>query len=381
MKVRVRRSELLSAVNKARAVITKKTVLPILSHFLLEAREEDSSSLLKITASDLRVNIECAIPCEIEEGGTITLSAERLSSVASTFPDEEVAISLVENRVVDIRCAKVRVKLFSMSPDDFPPVRTFEGIEPVVLPQKDLRDIFSKTSFAICTDQARYNLTGLLFELNEDKITCVSTDGRRMSLCRYQSDSLDSGLRKKVTIPGKVVTEVERLLQEEGNVEVFFDENQVAFSLGSVRLTSALIEGSFPNYEMVIPKKHDKEVLVGKDVFQESVARAKAMTNEKFNSVRLVIGGNQIILRVSTPDVGEFEEEIPAEYEGEEIEIAFNPDFILDVLRTLDTKEIALILKDATSPGVIKPVLEDTRGTKGVRISDDHINVIMPIRI
>ncbi|HOJ32093.1 MAG TPA: DNA polymerase III subunit beta [Candidatus Hydrogenedentes bacterium] len=381
MKVRVTRSELFDAVNKARTIVTKKTVLPILSHFLLEAKQQDSGSLLKITSSDLRVNIECSLPCEIEEEGLITLSAERLSSVMASFPEEEVVISLGENRVVDIRCAKIRMKLFSMSPDDFPPVRTFEGIEPIVLPQKDLRDLFIKTSFAICTDQARYNLTGLLFELSDNKITCVSTDGRRMSLCRYQSDSFDSRLRRKVTIPGKVITEVERLLQDEGNVEVFLDENQVAFSIGPVTLTSALIEGSFPNYEMVIPKKHDKEVIVDKAVFQESVTRAKAMTNEKFNSVRLYIAGNQIVLRVSTPDVGEYEEEIPAEYEGEEIEIAFNPDFILDVLRALETKELAFILKDATSPGVIKPVLEDDAGNKVGRISDDQIHVIMPIRI
>ncbi len=381
MKIRASRNDLYNAVNKVKTVITRKTVLPILSHILLEAKQDgNTGDSLTITSSDLRVNIECTIPCEVEEEGQLTISADRFFTAMSSFPDEEVTINLQENRVVEILCAKIKMRLFSMSPQDFPPVRPFEGVEPIKLPQKDLKELFEKTSFAICTDQARYNLTGLLIEIDDGKVTCVSTDGRRMALCRYRSDKIDSSMRRKVTVPGKVISEVQRLLQDDGEVQIFLDENQVAFSLDSVRLTSALIEGSFPNYEMVIPKKHDKEVFLDKGIFMESVVRARGMTNERFNSVRFNISANTMLLRVSTPDVGEYEEEIGAEYEGDDIEIAFNPDFVLDVLRTLDTETVAFILKDANSPGVIKPVLKDEKKDTP-KVSDDHINVIMPIRI
>ncbi|GMW01581.1 MAG: DNA polymerase III subunit beta [Candidatus Hydrogenedentota bacterium] len=368
MKIVIARQHLLDAVNKVKTVVSPKSALPILSHLLIEA----SDGRLKLTATDLKVSIECGIDCDVLEPGSMTVSAQRLQSILAELPEGEVTLTLGDNNVISLSRGKIQTKLFSMAPEEFPPVRSFDGIEPLVLPQMVLKTIFLRTSFAICSDQARYNLTGLLCELSDSQLTAVSTDGRRMSLYR-QVEGIPSGVDLKVIIPGKMISELERLLGDDQEVKVFIDETQAAFEFGSLRLVTALIEGTFPNYDMVIPKKHDKEAVFDTSAFLEAVRRTRTMTNDKFNSVRFILDGNVLTLRVVTPEVGEYEEEMPVEFGGGKLEIAFNPDFILDVLRRINSPKICLVLKDTMSPGVLKP-FEDGP-------SDNYLNVIMPIRI
>lgn len=368
MKIRIPRQDLLDAVNKVKTVVSAKSALPILSHILMEA----SGSSVRLAATDLKVSIECTVDCTVEEPGSLTVSSQRLASILSELPNEDILFELGENNVVSLECGKIQTKLFSMSPDEFPPIRTFEGVEPLVLEEKLLKKLFSRTSFAICTDQSRYNLTGLLFEMTEGKLTVVATDGRRMSLYS-EKEGIPEGIELKVIIPGKMVNELERLLGDEGQVQVLIDETQAAFKFGTIRLVTALIEGNFPNYDMVIPKKHDKEATLPTSAFLEAVRRTRTMTNEKFNSVRFNLGDDVMLLRVVTPEVGEYREEMPVSFNGAAMEVAFNPDFVLEVLRRIDTPEVSFVLKDATSPGLIRPVSDNENAT--------FLNVIMPIRI
>ena len=368
MKISISRQDLLEAVNKVKTIVSSKSALPILSHILMEASE----SSVKLSATDLKVSIECSVDCTVHESGSLTVSSQRLASMLQELPETDITLELTESNVIALECGQIHTKLFSMSPEEFPPIRSFEGVEPLVLPQKLLKKMFSKTSFAICSDQARYNLTGLLFEINGGKLIAVATDGRRMSLYS-EEEGIPDGISIKVIIPGKMIAELERLLSDDGDVSVFMDEAQAAFEFQAVRLVTALIEGNFPNYEMVVPKKHDKEVVLDTDRFIEAMRRTRTMTNEKFNSVRLVLNEGVLTLKVVTPEVGEYEEEMSIEYAGENAEIAFNPDFMLDVLRRLESEKTLLALKDAGNPGVVKP-----HGVEGVA---DYVNVIMPIRI
>ena len=368
MKITISRQELLDAVNKVKTVVSSKSALPILSHILMETGE----SCVRLSATDLKVSIECSIDCTVEQAGSLTVSSMRLASILSELPEADISLELSESNVISIECGSIHTKLFSMSPDEFPPMRDFAGIEPLVLGQDLLKKFFAKTSFAICTDQARYNLTGLLFEIADGKLTVVSTDGRRMSLYT-ESEGIPDGIEVKVIIPGKMIGELERLLGDEGEVQVFLDEAQAAFAFGSIRLVTALIEGNFPNYDMVVPKKHDKEALIETASFTDAMRRTRTMTNDKFNSVRFILEDNAALLKVITPEVGEYEEEMAIEYAGERVEIAFNPDFVLDVLRRIDTDKVCLTLKDAGNPGLLKAYADGP--------VDSYLNVIMPIRI
>ncbi|MDZ4861151.1 MAG: DNA polymerase III subunit beta [Candidatus Hydrogenedentes bacterium] len=368
MKIRIPRQDLLEAVNKVKTVVSPKSALPILSHILIEA--EDNS--LKLSATDLKVSIECTVDCTVTEPGSLTVSSQRLSSILTELPEGEISLDLAGNNVINLQCGKIKTKLFSMSADEFPPVRTFEGVEPLVMDQKVLKKMFQKTSFAICSDQARYNLTGLLCELADGKFTAVATDGRRMSLYS-EKEGIPKGVNIKVIIPGKMITELERLLSDSGEVQVFLDESQAAFQFDSLRLVTALIEGNFPNYDMVIPKKHDKEGVILTSTFMEAMRRTRTMTNDKFNSVRVTVNGPLMTLNVVTPEVGEYEEELECEFDGGAIDIAFNPDFVIEVLRRIETEKLSLVLKDGSSPGLLKPFEEKS--------SHQYLNVIMPIRI
>jgi len=368
MKITIPRHELLDAVNKVKSIVSSKSALPILSHILLETGE----SSLKLAATDLKVSIECTVDCTVDSPGAMTVSSQRISSMLAEMPNEDITLNLTDNNIIEITCGRIDTKLFSMSPDEFPPIRSFDGVEPLTFTQKTLKNLFLRSSFAICNDQARYNLTGLLFEITGGNLTVVATDGRRMSLNR-ETDGVPADIEAKVIIPSKMIHELERLLDDEEPVQVFLDESQIAFVFNNLRLVSALIEGTFPNYNLVIPAKHDKEVLVNTERFTEAVRRTRTMTNEKFNSVRFGFGGGMMTLKVVTPEVGEYMEELPIEYDGEVVEIAFNPDFVLDILRRIQTEQVAVVVKDAMSPGIMKP--------SNMGPDDLYINVVMPIRI
>ncbi len=368
MKIIIPKQDLLDAVNKVKTVVSAKSALPILSHILIEAEKGQ----IHLSATDLKVSLECSVDCEVKKSGSMTVSSQRLASILSELPNADITIELGESNVIRLECGKIHTRLFSMSPEEFPPARQLEDIEPFTLSQKLLREIFEKTSFAICTDQARYNLTGLLIELKNGVLTAVATDGRRMSLYKEDEGIID-GVNIKVIIPGKLIQELTRLLGDEGDVIIYLGENQAAFEFDSMRLTTQLIEGSFPNYEMVVPQKHDKKAKVDTAGFTEAVRRTRTMTNEKFNSVRFKLDSGVARLSVVTPEVGEYEEEFPVDYKGDPMEIAFNPDFLLDILKHIDTESTSLVLKDAMSPGIVKPTTEGA--------SDKYINVVMPIRI
>ncbi|MBI2425061.1 MAG: DNA polymerase III subunit beta [Candidatus Hydrogenedentes bacterium] len=368
MKITIPRQDLLETVNKVKSVVSSKSALPILSHIMMETGD----NVLRMTATDLKVSIECTVECMVEEAGSLTVSSQRLSSILAELPDDDITLTLGDKNVIELRCGRIETRLFSMSPDEFPPIRSFDGIQPLVFQQRTLKNLFTKTSFAICTDQARYNLTGLLLEFTGGRLTVVATDGRRMSLA-VEKDAIPVDAEFKVIIPSKMIHELERLLGDDAAVEVLIDESQASFVFDHVRLVTALIEGNFPNYDMVVPKKHDKEAVMDRVKFTEAIRRTRTMTNDKFNSVRFSLENGVVTLKVITPEVGEYQEDLEIDYDGDVVEIAFNPDFVLDVLRRIDSDKVCLVLKDAMSPGVIKPFTEAPQ--------DSFVNVVMPIRI
>lgn len=368
MKITISRQDLLDTVNRVKTVVSAKSALPILSHILIET----GPSQIRLAATDLKTTIETTVDCTVEKQGAVTVSAQRISSMLAEMPNEDITLHLTENNVIDLRCGKIQTKLFSLAAEEFPPVRGFDGIDSFNIQEGVLKRLFEKCSFAICTDQARYNLTGMLMELLRGKLTVVATDGRRMSLA-VEVENIPMEVDAKVIVPSKAVHELERLLGGDGNCQVMLDESHAAFSFGRTRVVTSIIEGNFPNYEMVVPKKHDKEVVLETSKFTEAMRRTRTMTNEKFNSVRVGVSEGWLSLKVVTPEVGEYQEEIPAEYSGENVEIAFNPDFVLDVLKHCQSEKVCLVLKDAQSPGVIKPFSEAP--------IDTYVNVVMPIRI
>jgi DNA polymerase III subunit beta len=229
-----------------------------------------------------------------------------------------------------------------------------------------------KTAFAISNDESRYVLNGIYMTLKEHKLTMVATDGRRLALVDEEVD-VPANSQGEFIVPAKAVNELNRLIQEKGEVEIRFSDNQAAFTLkddkeGSVLVITKLIEGNYPNYRQVIPAETKERIALPREEFLHALRRAEIMTSEKQNSVKLAFTKNNLAITANSPDVGEARESMAVNYKGKDIAIAFNPSYVIEPLSALNTDEVFLELIDELSPGVLK-------------INGPFLYVVMPMRL
>ena len=256
---------------------------------------------------------------------------------------------------------------FPAPEDEFPPLPKFEGAKVVTMRQKDLRDGLRKTSYAISTDETRYVLNGVLFSFKDNKLTLVATDGRRLAMAEIELEFPRSH-ESDLIIPTKAVTELQRLLTDDGDVKVSMSNGQIAFDLNKTLLVSKLIEGNYPNYRQVIPGEAKERVKLEREMFLNSLRRVSLLASDKSHSVKLNFSKNNLDITANTAGVGEAKESLAVPYKGREFSIAFNPEFLMAPLRALTEDEVFLDLIDEMSPGVLK-------------IQTPFLYVLMPMRI
>ena len=365
MKLTIQPQVLQRAVSNVYSIISTKTALPILANIMLESDNKG----LKLTATDLKISMECRCEAEVKLKGKITVPGAKLMGIVRELPDLSMSLELLETDVLYIECGKVKYRLNGVSPEEFPELPVFEGSKELTLDKEILKQLLEKVSFAVSTDQTRYVLTGVLFDISPDAIVAVATDGRRLSYGKIELEE-KLGFSERVIIPDKTVHELEKLVVGGGEVLVSFAENQLSFQFDDINLVSRLIEGNFPDYENVIPKGYENRLTVGTEDIMHTIRRAAVVASQKSNMVRMVIEGNQLEVVCSTPEVGEAREEVSVEYKGENVEIGFNPDYILDVLKHVDDESVVFELKDGVSPGLLRPG-DDNRFTY----------VIMPVKL
>ena len=363
MKFTVSKDNLLDGLQTVQNVVSTRTTLPILSNVLLQAADGQ----LRLTTTDLDVGVSGAVEAQIEKPGATTLPARRLATIVRELPAAEIHVDIDSKNVASIRCGQSFFKILGLPEEEFPPLPKFTGAKEFKLAQKELRDGLKKTSYAISADETRYVLNGILFSFKENKLTMVATDGRRLALLDIELE-FPRSQEVELIVPTKCVSELARLLGDEGEVKMMVGENQVAFELNDTLLVSKLIEGNYPNYRQVIPSEARERVTLEREQFLNSVHRVSLLASEKSNSVKLVFSKNNIEIAANTPDVGEARETLPVAYKGREFSIAFNPEFLMAPLRNLSNDEVYLDLIDEMSPGVIK-------------IQTPFLYVLMPMRI
>ncbi len=363
MKFSVSKEKLLAGLQTVQNVVSTRTTLPILSNVLLQASE----SQLRLTTTDLDVGVSGGVSAQIEKPGATTLPARRLATIVRELPAAEIQIDVDSKNVASIRCGQSFFKILGLPEEEFPPLPKFDDTRTFTISQQALRDALKKTSYAISTDETRYVLNGILFSFKENKLTLVATDGRRLALVDLEVE-FPRSQEAEIIVPTKAVTELGRLLGDEGDVRLSVGENQVAFQLGETLLASKLIEGNYPNYRQVIPGEAKERITLERELFLNAVHRVSLLSSEKSNSVKLVFSKNNIEIAANTPDVGEARESLAVAYKGREFSIAFNPEFLMAPLRALPNDEVYLDLIDEMSPGVIK-------------IQSPFLYVLMPMRI
>jgi DNA polymerase III subunit beta len=363
MKLSVSKEKLLHGLQTVQNVVSTRTTLPILSNVLLEA--EDGQ--LRLTTTDLDVGMRGGIEAAIEKPGAATLPARRLFTIVRELPSAEILLEIDSKSVASIRCGPSFFKILGLPQEEFPPLPKFDGAKTFTLRQKDLKDGLRKTAYAISTDETRYVLNGILFSFKDNKLTLVATDGRRLALVDIELEFPRSH-EVDIILPTKAVTELARLVSEEGDVKMSVSENQVAFEVDGTLLVSKLIEGNYPNYRQVIPPEAKERITLERESFLNTVHRVSLLSSEKSNSVKLVFSKNNIDIIANTPEVGEARESLPVAYKGREFSVAFNPEFLMAPLRNLPNDEVFLDLIDEMSPGVIK-------------VQSPFLYVLMPMRI
>lgn len=363
MKFTLSKEKLLEGLQQVQNVVSTRTTLPILSNILIKSHNGG----LNLTATDLDVGVRGYIEANVEKGGGTTLPAKRFFNVIRELPASEVVLEIDSKNVARITSGQYESKIVGLPEDEFPALPKLDESRAFTLPQAAMKDALRKTAYAISTDETRYVLNGLLFAFKEGKLVLVATDGRRLALMEVEAD-VAADQEISVIVPAKAVTELGRLLREDGVVKVSVASNQIAFEVNQTLLVSKLIEGNYPNYRQVIPAETKERVTLERETFFNAVRRVALLTSEKSNSVKLMFKKNTLDIAANSPEIGEAHESLAVKYGGKELTIAFNPEFLMAPLRALPDDEIHLELIDEMSPGLLK--------TKG-----PFLYVLMPMRI
>ena len=380
MKLSFSKSDLTNAIQTVQSSVPSKSTLPILANFLLEVGKgtKELGTRVHLAATDLEIAIRCTVKAEILKEGKITVPAKKFGDLVREMPEEkEIEVSTSDGKRIELKCGKVRASLVSLSPEDFPAIPEFPQGKSFELDKASFREMIKKTSFAVSMDETRYVLNGIFFGASAGELKMVATDGRRLAY--ISRNGAEKALNSSVIIPTKAVGELLRLITLEGNegedkIKIAPFENQISFRWTQdgeeITLVSRVIDGTFPNYEQVIPKTKEIELKVKTSEILSAVKRAALFAQDRGGSVRLSLSKKTLKVSANAHGIGEEEEDLEVDYSGPNFEIAFNPAFLLDTLKNNDAPEIQFEFSTPLNPGLVKP-----------SNSDRYLCVIMPMRL
>ena len=367
MKATIERATLLKSLSHVQSVVERRNTIPILSNVLIEARDDGS---IRLMATDLDLQVDESIQANVATAGATTVSAHTLFDIVRKLPDgSQVEINAAEGKM-QLSAGRARFNLSTLPRDDFPVIAEGELPTRFELPAATLRQIIDKTRFAISSEETRYYLMGIFVHVADDKLKAAATDGHRLARVTVDRPEGAEGM-PDVIIPKKCVGELRKLLDEvEGTVEVSLSATKVRFGLGSAILTSKLIDGTFPDYNRVIPTGNDKLLKLDPKSFSAGVDRVSTIASEKTRAVKMSVDRDKVTLSVTSPESGTATEEIAADYGSDNLEIGFNARYLLDILGEIDGDTVEVHLADAAAPTLLR---ENDKS--------NALYVLMPMRV
>lgn len=366
MKFTVDRETLLKPLQQVIGVVERRQTLPVLGNLLVLA----NANGLRITATDLEVEIQARVDVDIEEAGEITLPARKLVDICKALPEGASIQVSVKDQKAQIRSGKSRFTLTTLPAADFPLVETIKGECSFSIPQNRLKELIERTQFSMAQQDVRYYLNGLMLEIAKGRLRAVATDGHRLALCDMPVDVKLSQVRQ-VIVPRKGIQELQRLLESSDDpVQVDVGTNHIGISSADTRFTSKLVDGRFPDYDRVVPKGGDKLILADRELLRQALSRTSILSNEKYRGIRLNLDKNIIKIQAHNPEQEEADEEFEVDYKGAGLEIGFNVTYLLDVLASVRSDNIEITLSDSNSSCLLREP-----GTEQYRY------VVMPMRL
>ncbi|HKE97218.1 MAG TPA: DNA polymerase III subunit beta [Povalibacter sp.] len=353
MKFSAGREAILAPLQAVIGVVERRQTMPILANVHLAGRGDE----LALTATDLEVELVAKAKVSLQQAGEITLPGRKFLDIVRALPEGATVTITVEGERATVRSGKSRFTLATLPASDFPTVEDIRAQQSLNIAQVALKRLLDKTHFSMAQQDVRYYLNGMLLEIGDKVLRTVATDGHRLAYCETELEA-PASTNQQVIVPRKGVLELQRLLGTDGNVELAVGTNHVRAQIGEIRFTSKLIDGRFPEYGRVIPANPPKQVRADRDILRAALQRAAILSNEKYRGIRLAVKANALVLQSHNPEQEEAEEELEVTYGGEEVEIGFNVNYLLDALAAVEAGEVQLGLTDAnnsclvTSPSV-----------------------------
>jgi len=365
MKLSAARDVLLKPLQAVIGVVERRQTMPILSNVLLVAKDGE----LAVTATDLEVELVAQAEVAVADGGEITVSGRKLLDICRALPEgSDIDISVSGEKLV-VRSGRSKFSLATLPAAEFPSVEDIKAGQTIEVKQETLGRLIEKTHFSMAQQDVRYYLNGMLLETGGKFLRAVATDGHRLAMCEADLDaaSLDE---QQVIVPRKGVLELQRLMSGEGSLNIELGPNHVRIQLEGIRFTSKLIDGRFPEYDRVIPKESSNELSADRESFKAALQRTAILSNEKYRGIRLIIRDSGVVMQAHNPEQEEAEEELEVQYSGEDIEIGFNVNYLLDALGAVSGDEVTLSVLDGNSSCLIRQPGRD-----------DCKFVVMPMRL
>ena len=366
MRFSLQREAFLKPLAQVVNVVERRQTLPVLANLLVLV----NGGQLSLTGTDLEVEMVARCAVDDAQDGEITIPARKLFDIVRALPDgSKVTVSQTGDKVT-VQAGRSRFTLASLPANDFPSIDEVEATERVNVPEAALKELIERTSFAMAQQDVRYYLNGLLFDLADQRLRCVATDGHRLALCEaVLEESVQS--KRQIIVPRKGVTELQRLLEGGDRVlELEMGRNHIRVKRDDVTFTSKLIDGRFPDYEAVIPIGADREVRIDREVLRAALQRAAILSNEKYRGVRLEVSPGQLKINAHNPEQEEAQEEVEADTSVDGLAVGFNVNYLLDALGALRDETVVIALRDANSSALVREAANERSR-----------HVVMPLRL
>lgn len=372
MKFVISNQELNYLINKCQNVVAQKSAIPVLSNFMIEAKGGE----IIVTATDLTVGVRCFTEAKVLEEGSTTLPAKKLASLLKELTSVNVEVCTNENHITEITADSSRFKLNGMSCAEFPSLPALEEATQVNLSQEQLKDMFFRTSFAVSKEDNRYALTGVFLHIEEGKARFVGTDGKRLARTHLEVN-LDPSINGDYIIPLKAVEEMLKSLKDDGEAKLYLMPDKIALETENTLLISKLLSGEYPDVNRVIPERTETTVSLHREELMTLLRQVSLFTADANQSVKFAFTDGELKLSANTMEVGEGKVSMPVNYQGADLDIAFNPEFFIDILRHSKGETVTMGLTDSFNPGVIT----DKEGEEIPLPTTSPLYVIMPMRL
>ena len=350
MKFSIVQDKLLSGLQSLISVVPAKSTFPVLANIMLEAQ----GGRVSLSATDLEIAAVTQVDAKVTNPGAITVPAKQFTEIIKQLPQLTVDIEANENKVT-IKCDRSRFNIIGLPKDEFPKMPELKKDKSIKLAGAILQSIIKKTMFAVANDTSRPALCGVLFQMNGDNLRVVTTDGRRLAM--FETLITPVQHKGELLLSPKGLNVINRMLGgQEKEISIQFDDSYSKFSFDTTQVFARHIEGTYPDYEKVIPSGNKKVMTTNVDLFTAAVRRVAILSDTFTYQIKMSLKADSIDLSSQTVDIGEAKETISAKYDGDDMDIGYNASYLLDIIKNIESEELNLFLNTPLSAALIKPV-------------------------